>query len=757
MKKVYYLGIALAACLSSCTDDSLDNGVKNPVQTGDEIRFGSSLSDNADMIEGTAESRTVYGDRTTTGVPVYWEDDGSDEIAIYCLQSSQPANHLVHYKVEPETDDLDGDGIADKYQAASVTKVNTDEAGLQWGDLNTPHNFYAFYPASAVKGSEEENQTGKITANIPETQQVTEWRIKEGTEDGAINGHKTYFGLPNMDYAYMYAYTQVNPSEINENNPVSLKFKNLVTVLDITVQGPASGEMTVTNINVDAVDGADLILTGDFTCNIRAAESNSEEVTATCEAVENTGSSTVRNRISVPCYDKINNEFITLQAGEYLNVKAYIIPDDDTDHIIHPRQLKITVATLNGAAKVKTLSTADVTPHKINRVILPPLVEGGTNYWLSNLDPNIYLSELSLPGSKLSFATSENGAATNACFQTQTLETQFLDGVRAFVVQTNANTTYNRTGSWGNYTYTVTGATVNEMYTGSTLESILSELKTLLDEAQSKNKKNEFAFVQITYNSASSSSYYTPAGGAFQYWIEGIEYELNQLIQNNNPYNIYTDQITPDTKLGDVGGHIVLKVNYNDGQTGMGQYIDANAEIPALFSTWTKGMDDVALYWGSPNSNQTGRPEMHWYYSEATHIGNTNEAADLATKKNQISTVFQQSVDKYINGTGHNYWFMNDIGGCYSTGNPTIPTLTADLNNYAVQLLQERTQNASLGIVLLNYADKQANSGALYQSDWLIQTIIDNNFKFALRKASDTTNNAAASDASYTSGGSVIK
>ena len=211
MKKVYiYLGIALAACLSSCTDDSLDNGVQNPVQTGDEILFGSTLSGDADMIE----TKTVYGDRTTTGVPVYWEDDGSDEIAIYCLQSSAPANHLVHYKVSPSDNDPS--------TAASVTKVNAAEAGLQWGDLNTPHNFYAFYPASAVKGSKEENQTGKITANIPETQQVTEWRIKEGTEDGAINGHKTYFGLPNMDYAYMYAYTQVNPSEINENNPVSL-------------------------------------------------------------------------------------------------------------------------------------------------------------------------------------------------------------------------------------------------------------------------------------------------------------------------------------------------------------------------------------------------------------------------------------------------------------------------------------------------------------------------------------------------------
>lgn len=730
MKKVYfYLGIALAACLSSCTDDSLDNGVQNPVQTGDEILFGSTLSGDADMIE----TKTVYGDRTTTGVPVYWEDDGSDEIAIYCLQSSAPANHLVHYKVSP----IDNDPST----AASVTKVNAAEAGLQWGDLNTPHNFYAFYPASAVKGSKEENQTGKITANIPETQQVTEWRIKEGTEDGAINGHKTYFGLPNMDYAYMYAYTQVTPKDVDAENPVNLKFKNLVTVLDITVQGPKTGKMTVTNINVDAVDGRNIILTGDFTCNIRAAESNSEEVTATCEAVENTGSSTVRNRISIPCYDKINNEFITLQAGEYLNVKAYIIPDDDENHIIHPQQLKITVATLNGAAKVKTLSTADVTPHKINRVILPPLVEGGTNYWMSNLDSDIYLSELSLPGSKMSFTTSDNVKDRGNVFQGMGLDKQFEDGVRAFVIQTSVKTTYS-----GNQ---VTGADVTELYSGTSLESILDDIATLLKQ----NNGSEYAFVQITYDNASSDSY--KAGGAFQYWIEGIGYKLDQLIKDGNVYNIYGNQITPDTKLGDVRGCIVLKVNFNDGQTGMGQYIAADATIPALFSTWTKGMDDVALYWGSPNSNQTGRPEMHWYYSEATHIGNSNEAADLTTKKNQISTVFQESVDKYIDGTGHNYWFMNDIGGCYSTNYPgrtTIPVLTTDLNNYAVQLLQERTQNASLGIVLLNYADKQADSGARYQSDWLIQTIIDNNFKFALRKASSTTTTTSY-NASYTKGG----
>lgn len=373
MKKVCYLGIALAACLSSCSDDSLDNGktVVNPVQTGDEIRFGSSLSDNANMIE----SRTVYGDRTETGVPVYWSSDENnlDTIAIFCNQASQPAKHLVNYVVRPVIGE-DGKPTA---TASTVEKVSTAEAGLQWGDPDTEHRFYAFYPASAVKGSTEENETGKITANIPVTQQVQEWRKgKFSSKDTEFNDKTCYFGLPNMDYAYMYAYNAVTPSQVEDGSLIDLHFKNLVTVLDITIQGPETGSVIVTNVNVDAInDNEDVILTGDFTCDIRAARNEDDgtpEVTATCTPIP---SNTVRNRISIPCYAKnqendVNKGFITLNAGELMNVKAYIIPQDE-NNTVKVQTLRVSVATLNGAPCRKTLSTADVTPHKINRVILP--------------------------------------------------------------------------------------------------------------------------------------------------------------------------------------------------------------------------------------------------------------------------------------------------------------------------------------------------------------------------------------------------
>ena len=478
--KIYSMIAASLLMLGSCSEKEI---AEVPVQTGDEIHFGPSTPDKVD-------TRTIYETPTqdTDGnwyFPVHWEQN--DEIAVYCPQASQPASQLVNYKITPDS--------KNPATSSAVTKIG-DGAGLQWGSSDE-HRFYGFYPASAVTGKETD---GRIEANIPVEQKVVRWESKTA-DDGTI----TYNGVPNTDLAYMFAYTSVKKSELVNNPDIPLKFRPLVTILEIIVNGPAenSSPIQVSNINVTGVSG-NVALAGNFECLI-------SDQSGTCTPLED---GTVTNRISISCFDNDKNQFITLKHGDKINVKAFIIPNEVS---IGTRQISITVSTVNGGAKTKTLQTDEIVAHKVNRVSLPALTSGGTNYWLSNLDPNIYLSELSLPGSKLSFATSENGAATNACFQTQTLETQFLDGVRAFVVQTNANTTYNRTGPWGNYTYNVTGATVNEIYTGETLETILEQLNTLLTEAQGNNKTNEFAFVQITYNSASSSSYYKPAGEAFQY------------------------------------------------------------------------------------------------------------------------------------------------------------------------------------------------------------------------------------------------
>lgn len=714
MKKIsFYLGLALAACLSSCSEDNLDNGkVVNPVQTGDEILFGSTLSGDAEVVDKSVGTRTVYGDRNDNGVPVYWEADGSDEIAIFCLQASQPANHLVNYKVAPDE--------ADHATAASVTKVNTAEAGLQWGDRDTEHRFYAFYPASAVKGSAEENQTGQITANIPVTQQVQEWRIVDATDPGAIQNKKTYFGLPNMDYAYMYAYNAVTPSQVENGKFINLQFHNLVTVLDITVQGPKSGSTpaTITNINVDAIEGEQPILTGDFTCNIRNTETG---VIGTCDPIGSFNEE--RGRISIPCYDKKTGKFIQLQPGELLNVKAYIIPQDG-NNTVTKQTLRVTVSLLNGAPCRKTLQTADIVPHKINRVILPPLEIGGTNYWMSSLDPNIYVSELSLPGSKMSYLTAANRA--NIVYQNATIEEQLMDGVRAFIFHTQRM--YN-----GELRISVNGSALS-----TTLKDALAKIAEFLKDAESKGKEKETAFVMVTYSGGGWGS------GSQNDWMKSLQTTVNECASDYDTYRIFDKEMTPDVTLGDVAGKIILKANYNtdDMIAGVGT-------APMMYTKWEVPYVEggLPMTWGNPNSSA----KLHWLYQEVTSVkdpsrgcGHGSAESTKEEKETYIKKIFQESVTAYKNDTSHKTWFMNDLGGYYFYQTEGVfgihsdhedPTgLATDMNNLGVSELQNRTENAGLGLVYMNFADKQEDSGAKYKSDWLIQTVIDNNFKFALRK-----------------------
>ncbi len=751
MKKNIFLiaGIALTAMLSGCADENLDNTVKNPVKSGEEIMFGSKLSGDADVIESKPGTRTVYGDRTTTGVPVYWETDGSDEIAIFCDQASQPASHLVHYKITPDE--------TDHATAATVAKVNTSEAGLQWGDLDTEHRFYAFYPASAVKGSAEEDQTGKITANIPVTQQVQEWRIVEKGANGAIDGKKTYFGLPNMDYAYMYAYNAVTPSDVKDGQFIDLQFHNLVTVLDITVQGPSSGTATITNINVDAIDGTTPILTGDFTCNIRNASAG-EKAVATCEPVGDFNEE--RGRISIPCYDNKNKQFIQLGPNELLNVKAYIIPQD-LENTVKQRTLRVTVSLLNGAPCRKTLQTADVTPHKINRVILPPLTIGGTNYWMSSLDPDIYVSELSIPGSKFSVLTSDNGA--NRVYQNATIQKQFEDGVRAFIFQTSTIGHQN----WG---FKYDGFYVvceNKDRQVMKLSEAINQIASYLDECDKEGKTNEFAFVMLTYSSGD-----TPLlEDNEQYWIEKLRDEVNS-IAGDAANRIYTGEITPETTIDDVKGKIILKANYNS-QNMISNYGSATA--PIMFTYWGSAYGpkiyDGSYYqdiyggmpmdWGKPMWYENSDAKLRWYYQEVTSVG-TGQEATREEKETFIKNLFTKSVDLYHNDTSHKTWFMNDLGGYYSdnvdiNGRGTgIQALAIDMNQMGVDELQKREENAGLGIIFMNFADKQALSGAEYKSDWLIQTLIDNNFKFALRKKGSSTTPSSKYNATYSNGGNAV-
>lgn len=282
-----------------------------------------------------------------------------------------------------------------------------------------------------------------------------------------------------------------------------------------------------------------------------------------------------------------------------------------------------------------------------------------------------------------------------------------------------------------------------------TLSEAIKKIASHLDACEKAGKMNEFAFVMLTYSSGD-----TPAlTDNEQYWIEKLRDEVNS-ISGDAANRIYTGEITSNTTIDDVKGKIILKANYNTQNMING----FSGRAPIMFTWWKdaygpKNTDGtyyqdinggMPMDWGKPVWYLNSPANLRWYYQEVTSVGSRQEAT-RAEKETFITNLFTKSVNLYKNDNAHKTWFMNDLGGCYydswdiNNRGTGIEALAMDMNNLGVQELQKRTENAGLGLIFMNFADKQANSGAKYKSDELIQTIIMNNRKFQLRKKGDST------------------
>ena len=474
-KTVYYLCLSALLGFSGCQDE-IEQEQVIPAQTGDEITFGSALTD--------IQTRTIYGENPVNGAyPVYWEKDGSDQIAIYCPQAAQ--GKLVKYSVKPDD--------ANPEHSSTVTKVNTGEAGLQWGKDET-HKFYGFYPASAVTGTED----GKIVGEIPTVQSPVDW-----IETINDKGGTTYTGVANTDNAFMWAYGTHKKSD---GGDVFLTFHPWVTILDIEINGPANEGETIKMSSVQVRSLNDEILNGKFICDMNPVEQDPTKA-PTYTGIGNTAST--RNQISIELYDKEKGDFITLGKNDKIVVRAYLLPKDENydTGTGGDQQLQIRVAPFNSAVLTRTLNGAGgsvsggIVAHKINRVVLPSVSKTGPNYWMSSLDPNIFVTELSLPGSKMSYQI--QGQASGVIYQDLSIADQFTNGIRAFQIQT-ASTNSNWPGSTDDQ---ILYMTVAGNKTRTRFKDIVKEIATGLKTGEAAGKKNEYAFILLTAALGECDSY----------------------------------------------------------------------------------------------------------------------------------------------------------------------------------------------------------------------------------------------------------
>lgn len=435
-KQKHYLNLSIllmaGLVIAGCQEDEV--GGFTPAAPGDAIEFAVNavktrtayVSDN--QIDWTGgENIRIYSDvadkkdqsgTTTEGTTAGWLND-----AVYTVTPVE-------------------DGGVHEYHG-NFTAVG--EAYLAWSGISDRHEFYGIYP------NERLNYDGSTPKNgLFQLQYITNQKCKVTTEN-----NNYYIAEPDMLNAYMVAHNTVERTK----NHVLLDFDPIMTTLDITIKAGgyevATGiiqPLTVTGVSVTlpVVLGKDY-----FTYNATNIQNSTEAGSSgQGELQEDLRDGSESVFISFTNEDG-NPMNISLSEGDSIKLTAFLppIPTDKTS------QAQIKVHTLENFKFVATLNKPLQAQYKIE-IPLPdvkPDSPKNTN-WISQLDGNIKLTELSIPGYYCD--GSEDGADINELLQ---------KGIRVFDIQ--------GLSGWNHK---------------EQMESVVKALNTFIDKNQ-----NEFIFTTV--------------------------------------------------------------------------------------------------------------------------------------------------------------------------------------------------------------------------------------------------------------------
>ena len=427
--KFITVGAMMAFLLAGCADDDLvKESVVLPV-SGDEIEFGAAPGGFTDVDPTT---RTIYDVPSGSTFDNYtllnikWQYD-IDQVRVYCPEGAD-GFRTADYTVKKATDASSG--------TSTGFLLKNGETGVRWGDTKDTHNFYAFYSLDRIN---EGLQTGTtVTATIPTGQEGGKLLTYNNNGDEDPNG-KFKIITPNMSFCMMAGKGTWTPGT---DKQVALTFSPIVTVLDVLINGPKDVEsMNIVSVSVRSKSGENIV--GTFSYNLA-------DNTYNFDATDN--SQTAASIATVQTI--IDNNPVSLKKNEQLNVKFFLLPRD-----ISNGDLVVSVLTEGGVVYSKTISGSSTTSGGdgvlgaglITRIKTPKLGGQEANNWMSQIPDNVLFSQLSLPGSKNSFAYNvDNSFNPNSGISNfyQALpplginasaenSTQFDEGVRVFDVHLN--------------------------------------------------------------------------------------------------------------------------------------------------------------------------------------------------------------------------------------------------------------------------------------------------------------------------------
>lgn len=677
MKRVYKyiaLQVIMLGALG-CVNSEFTPDVPS-AESGDEVKFGLSLPN--------LDTKTVYGEESDSDTfPIYWVD--GDKVRIFspqCLEGRRSAEYKV---ILP-------DNVA--YPNYAKDLVRTGEYGVQWGEANTA-DFYSLYPSGNYGLSEKGDHATGITISY--------------NQNIVVNGDDIQ---SDMEDCLLYAST----TGVLKGNVVNLNYKPISTVIrvELTVEtgtGVNTDEFTIQSVSLIA----DTQVAGTFSIDIENGDFVQFE--------SGKSSSTVMTQITNPS----TGGFHTIKNGDSFDVPLFLAPVPE----LNVNAWKIQVVA-NNKTYTKTLGLDMILePGQIHKIKMPTLkpttTEWDTGKWMERIPRNVYLSEVSIPGSWNSlnkeFQAGENGTD---------ISTQYKNGVRAFHIDTRWKYVSN--------TYTLGtadgGSTANQTSLGSgkvMTDANNPEFATSLSTITSKVSDQEYMVVLCTF--AQDSYPYVDNNG--DDWIDAISKACDA---NNKVFD--AKFITPSTLVGDVLGKVIVIVNV--GGTNSGLPSDSKCLFTNIPMQLDKNTFETNLFSDIKNTNTTQSDTgIDLYYTHAQISVRDNDPgvnkdrsnldsrgfAPTDTERQRVaSSILEWSKNNYADKDHytHSNWIYLGLGGYYfsytdrwlfggwNPDNDSHDEVAKEYSEWIDSKISEMGKNGvnfyPVGLVYLNYANTYSST-----------------------------------------------
>lgn len=465
MKNIYKsfallcMGLAATACVDEIFQDERPVYDTTP---GNEIVFSATGGIQA----GNPKTKTEYGSPFDTN-----NDDVNDAIEIKWLagdkidiMSPQSPIKVATYKIDA-AEYVKNENGEETHTHKATTLTRMGNAGLQWSN-ETQYDFFAVYPSVqhvatgeiAFNGSTSLSEAGILTGTLPIEQNYYGKLQNDGTAE-----LPKWVAKPDMRYAYMVADAEYNKVD-DSDEAISLQFESLVTALEFEIQTGiiATGDNSITIQQVSLISKSqETDISGTFTYDF-----NSDKY----QIVDGYGN----NRVVMTFPDGVALK----QYGSTLNFTFFLLPV-----AIPAETLQLQILFKMGGTQLSRTATIKnaIAPYKkyvYNGVKLEDFSTVPPSSWWDTLDPNVLLTQVSIPVASNVFANSAYGltGTDNDKYRQQQLSIESLWnlGVRGFEIctqsavqgrenSTDKNTMYRDNGTEAStYYYTRSASTAAE-------------------------------------------------------------------------------------------------------------------------------------------------------------------------------------------------------------------------------------------------------------------------------------------------------